>query len=306
MTWRFRSLLPLRALALLLGAASAKLGHGADNAIRPLRAAICAGGECPLVLLGADVANARIDLDKLCDQRNPDGFGYICNVTVAPACAGVCSPVGSLQLSALQHYVDDILSVNPFHASSGEALPPWLVPKTDLSRDGAFVFLTQRQALYLYLRTLALKMLFPNATVVSNETATVPPGKDGTVINALEYGLTYGCNWRPTDPSFSTDPACATHGMWSGVSKEGLQGNIFAALAWAHQLALESGGGESSVPCYVSQRRSPEAWCPHDSVIGAVRGGLSGPSAKAKLDTPAFWRRHARSLNLDAFYGLTL
>ncbi|CAE8685783.1 unnamed protein product, partial [Polarella glacialis] len=189
---------------------------------------VCSGaGECPVAHLGAGLRSVRVRLSELCDQSDARGLGYICNATESPACAEICG--GALSID-VQRYVDEILESTPFHASSGGQFEPWEVPKVDLSIKDSFIFVSQRQSLYISLRLLGLKMLFPNRTVVSNE-SNVPTKhgqEDETVMNALEYGLTYGCNWRPSDGSpFADEPACASRGMWSGVSRSDLQGNIF-------------------------------------------------------------------------------
>merc|ERR1712048_870935 len=58
---------------------------------------------------------------------------------------------------------------------------------------------------------------------------------------------------------------------------------------------------DDAIPCYSKQLASEASsktsnWCPHDSVIGAIRGGKSGPAAREALDNKQFWESRVGSL----------
>eukprot|EP00434_Breviolum_minutum_P041204 symbB.v1.2.036650.t2/scaffold5221.1/size29670/3 len=116
--------------------------------------------------------------------------------------------------------------------------------------------------------------------------------RDRNVSNALEYGLTHGCNWRPVPPGVPQPAACERFPPYSGVDSSGVQGNIFSLLAWAEALAIENGARLGRQACFWRQKTDRNLWCPHDSVLGAVRGGKSGPDARAFLDNDDFWSKH--------------
>eukprot|EP00434_Breviolum_minutum_P041205 symbB.v1.2.036650.t3/scaffold5221.1/size29670/3 len=128
----------------------------------PFRRVVCQESAtspgCRFTQLGPGLY-VELDLLQIC-QRN--GL-YSCNRSVTPLGAGLPQFVKGtsrkydlcrrLPLGQFQDYVDEVLSINPF-----EGKEPWDVPQVDLSVSRAFIFLSQRQALYLALRTLALKM----------------------------------------------------------------------------------------------------------------------------------------------------
>ncbi|CAJ1356284.1 unnamed protein product [Effrenium voratum] len=203
------------------------------------------------VALGLGHKDLPLDLHQLCEGS---GSVYLCNRTLTPGCADLCE-----EREAFASYLDEVMSSNPFGYDE-----PWLVPQVDLSEAEAFIFMSQRQALYVAMRLLAMKMRGIEAPV-----------------NALSYGLTHGCNWHPVPPSIPPGD-CRRFAPLSGVSVAGVQGNVFSLLAWARALSRENGA------CYARRSDRPR-WCPHDSVVAAVRGGLSGPDTKERLDTGAFW-----------------
>eukprot|EP00811_Abedinium_folium_P018215 NODE_2713_length_2160_cov_3.896704.p1 GENE.NODE_2713_length_2160_cov_3.896704~~NODE_2713_length_2160_cov_3.896704.p1 ORF type:complete len:679 (+),score=158.84 NODE_2713_length_2160_cov_3.896704:120-2156(+) len=268
-------MLPLSLLTALYGVLRASHATAAPTVRKP-PSAFCEGehGACPWVRLGDGVGSLHLDIAAVCEQGSAGGSMHMCNYSLTPACQDICEGDAHLGAGVLQRYVDDVMGSNPFYDLAGEAQSPWIVPQTDLAQESAFVFMTHRQALYIALRVLALRRVFPSRPLVSNASGVPLPASS---TSALEYGLTYGCNWQPSDSSFAEEPACTTHGVYSGVCTAGIQGNVFGLLAWARQLALENHGAPS-----------------HDNVIGAVRGGRSGPEAKRLLDTPEFWARHSR------------
>eukprot|EP00439_Symbiodinium_sp_Y106_P038843 s513_g4.t1 len=250
--------------------------------LRPFRA-VCQqsrrqGAVCPWRQLGPGIRDLDVSLTRLCDDRT--GALYVCNRTLTPACDDLCDRSfgpQTLSLKDLQSYLDSIVSRNPF----GGDLEPWDVPQVDLTEPEAYVFVSQRQALYTALRTLALKLRDPTSQAT----------------NALDYGLTYGCNWRPNPMGVPDPEACARFPPLTGVGAEALQGNLFSLMAWAHALARENGARLGVESCFWKQRDEPELWCPHDSVLGAVRGGASGPDARAMLDSSAFWAKNNQRLD---------
>ncbi|CAE7426564.1 unnamed protein product [Symbiodinium natans] len=256
------------------------MGHTRGD-LRPFRA-LCqqtalGGALCPWVFLGPGLRDLRLDLTRLCDAG--PGTPYGCNRTLTPACDELCggsSSSESLSPQGFQSYLDSIMSSNPF----GGDLEPWEVPQVDLTEPEAFIFVSQRQALYVALRTLALKLRDPTSRA----------------SNALDYGLTYGCNWRPSPAGVPDPEACARFPPLTGVGAEALQGNLFSLLAWARALAEENGVRLGVDSCFWRQRDDPELWCPHDSVLGAMRGGASGPDARAALDSSSFWAKHNLTL----------
>lgn len=247
--------------------------------LRPFRRVLCQDRTpgCPTRQLGPG-SHVQLDLLGICGHglKGSQGDGlYSCNRSVTPACAELCGE-GPLRLEDFQGYLDEVLSTNPFEGMD----EPWDVPQVDLTLPRAFIFLSQRQALYVALRTLALKMQNPQ----SNAT------------NALDYGLTRGCNWRPVPPGVPEPSLCDQFPPYSGVDSNGLQGNIFSLLAWAQALAIENGARLGRKACFWRQKVDALLWCPHDSVIAAVRGGKSGPDTRASLDTDVFWSQHNVSL----------
>eukprot|EP00435_Cladocopium_sp_Y103_P006081 s5001_g1.t4 len=127
--------------------------------LRPFRRVLCRGSAasgCPTRQLGPGVRHVQLDLLGIC---HGDGL-YSCNRSVTPACAELCGEgSGSLPLEDFKRYLDEVLSTNPFEGMD----EPWDVPQVDLTLSRAFIFLSQRQALYVALRTLALKMQNPQS-----------------------------------------------------------------------------------------------------------------------------------------------
>jgi hypothetical protein len=74
------------------------------------------------------------------------------------------------------------------------------------------------------------------------------------------------------------------------------------------QLAFENGPkGDGIAACFASQlaessSAEPHVWCPHDSVVGAVRGGKSGPEARQILDNENFWKSRGGRLEDAGMY----
>ncbi|CAE7547763.1 unnamed protein product [Symbiodinium sp. CCMP2592] len=136
--------------------------------LRPFRA-VCQqsrrqGAVCPWRQLGPGIRDLEVSLTRLCDDRS--GALYVCNRTLTPACDDLCDrSVGpqTLSLKDLQSYLDFIVSRNPF----GGDLEPWDVPQVDLTEPEAYVFVSQRQALYTALRTLALKLRDPTSQALA-------------------------------------------------------------------------------------------------------------------------------------------
>eukprot|EP00435_Cladocopium_sp_Y103_P005890 s5001_g1.t3 len=129
--------------------------------LRPFRRVLCRGSAasgCPTRQLGPGVRHVQLDLLGIC---HGDGL-YSCNRSVTPACAELCGEgSGSLPLEDFKRYLDEVLSTNPFEGMD----EPWDVPQVDLTLSRAFIFLSQRQALYVALRTLALKMQNPQSNL---------------------------------------------------------------------------------------------------------------------------------------------
>eukprot|EP00929_Paragymnodinium_shiwhaense_P105703 TRINITY_DN70764_c0_g1_i1.p1 TRINITY_DN70764_c0_g1~~TRINITY_DN70764_c0_g1_i1.p1 ORF type:complete len:723 (-),score=68.13 TRINITY_DN70764_c0_g1_i1:117-2285(-) len=253
--------------------------------LKPLPSALCDEANCKYVYLGKGIQRVSLDVDMLCDQSGTGPYSmYICNASRAAGCSQICeSPLRS----SIQSYINAVLAQNPFAQNTSAAESDMSkVPQTDLGLNGSYVFVSQRQALYVALRMLALKIQQPGKPAL--------PSENSSSLSSLEYGLTYGCNW---DPPPAGDPAaqaaCKLHGPFTGVSAPGLQGNIFGILAWLTALQRESSATAGiREPCYLRQLHNASLWCPHDSVIGAVRGGQDGSAAMAALDTAAFWAKH--------------
>eukprot|EP00439_Symbiodinium_sp_Y106_P040113 s513_g4.t3 len=136
--------------------------------LRPFRA-VCQqsrrqGAVCPWRQLGPGIRDLDVSLTRLCDDRT--GALYVCNRTLTPACDDLCDRSfgpQTLSLKDLQSYLDSIVSRNPF----GGDLEPWDVPQVDLTEPEAYVFVSQRQALYTALRTLALKLRDPTSQALA-------------------------------------------------------------------------------------------------------------------------------------------
>eukprot|EP00930_Biecheleria_cincta_P041733 TRINITY_DN28660_c0_g1_i2.p1 TRINITY_DN28660_c0_g1~~TRINITY_DN28660_c0_g1_i2.p1 ORF type:complete len:697 (+),score=80.84 TRINITY_DN28660_c0_g1_i2:83-2173(+) len=264
------------------------------SVLEPFKHAFCGTGHgshgCPIVRLGPGVKDVNLDLHWLCRNSgsliSQDAERYICNHTRTPACRTICrdkvqSGEKGARLEDLQRYVNFILSDNPFWNVGIEQ--PWDVPQMDLSGEHAVVIVSQRQALYVALRMLALKIMYP-ASAVTRSNASF------STLNSLEYGLTYGCNWRPSVHPSPDPQACASHAPFTGVGLDGIQGNIFSILSWMRALFMEN------LNCFPLQISNASQWCSHDSVLVAVHGGRSGPDTIQSLDKPSFWRAHNRSL----------
>jgi hypothetical protein len=104
--------------------------------------------------------------------------------------------------------------------------------------------------------------------LVSNENGALVNGT--ILLNAMEYGLTRGCNWNPESTNYDlSDSFCVDNAWYTGVTQNGLVGNIFSLLSWVRMLAMEEQDDKT--------------------VIGVVRGGLSGPKTMEMLDTDEFW-----------------
>ena len=241
------------------------------------------GGECELSELGAVDEGAHLDVARLCGGGGADAASalYQCNRSLAPACDAVCGE------PALGAYVARVMQSNPFFEcgpSRSERCPANVVPQTDLSRERSLVFVSQRQALYVALRLLALKAAAAAAAAAGGRRVQ-------QVRSALEYGLTRGCNYPVPLPAVALPEDaedCREHPWpYSGVGRAGVQGNVFALLAWARALALENAGCDEA--------DAEGRWCPHDSALAAVRGGDSGPdalrdlTARSAQGAPSFW-----------------